>query len=438
MSVGEKKNRAWIVSVDMGYGHQRASNTLREHAYQHVITANSDKLVSERERLIWDSLRIRYEFISRAKEVPFIGEFVFGLYDRFQSIAPLFPVRDLSRPNVAARYFKRLILRSGLCRGLMEYIRKKDIAVIATHFVPALAAEYFGIRKVYCVVTDVDINRVWVPENPKTSTITYCVPARHTALRLREYGIPEDKIVLTGFPLPKENIGTERAIILKRDLYDRLHVLDPNRIFLNRHKETIERRLGRKLRVKKEPIRPLTVTYAVGGAGAQKEIGVKIVRALEARIAQGEVAVNLIAGTNMDIRSYFERELNKLGLGRELGRRVRIVYGLDKGAYFSLFNETLRTTDVLWTKPSELSFFGALGIPIVIAPPIGAHERYNKEWIEHHGVGLVAENPEYAADWLFYWLEDGRLAEAAWEGFTDAPHLGAFNIEKLVFGNAKT
>ena len=33
----------------------------------------------------------------------------------------------------------------------------------------------------------------------------------------------------------------------------------------------------------------------------------------------------------------------------------------------------LRETDVLWTKPSELCFYPALGIPLIMSAPLGAH-----------------------------------------------------------------
>ena len=52
--------------------------------------------------------------------------------------------------------------------------------------------------------------------------------------------------------------------------------------------------------------------------------------------------------------------------------------------YFNTFNETLRETDILWTKPSELSFYAGLGIPIIIAPTIGSLEDFNKKRCIHH------------------------------------------------------
>ena len=105
---------------------------------------------------------------------------------------------------------------------------------------------------------------------------------------------------------------------------------------------------------------------------------------------------------------------------------------MDKKTCFESTNNALRTTDILWTKPSEMSFYSALGLPIIIAPPIGAHEKQNKKWLEQMGSGFVQEDPEYVDEWLFNWLSDGRLADAAMQGFLDAPLTGTYNIEKVL------
>ena len=105
--------------------------------------------------------------------------------------------------------------------------------------------------------------------------------------------------------------------------------------------------------------------------------------------------------------------------------------------YFANFNQALRTTDILWTKPSELVFYTALGLPVIIAPPLGAHEHFNAKWLVQMGTGLPQEDPRYTNEWLFDWLNKGILAEAAWEGFMEAPKLGVYNIEDVVFRKGK-
>jgi hypothetical protein len=46
------RNEAWIVSVDMGYGHQRAAYPFRDIAFERIITANTDACVSPKERAL--------------------------------------------------------------------------------------------------------------------------------------------------------------------------------------------------------------------------------------------------------------------------------------------------------------------------------------------------------------------------------------------------
>ena len=38
--------KAWVITVDMGYGHQRAAYPLKDIAYERIITANSDKIIT--------------------------------------------------------------------------------------------------------------------------------------------------------------------------------------------------------------------------------------------------------------------------------------------------------------------------------------------------------------------------------------------------------
>jgi len=47
----------------------------------------------------------------------------------------------------------------------------------------------------------------------------------------------------------------------------------------------------------------------------------------------------------------------------------------------------------------------------------------------------LQENPKYVEQWFFDYLDSGRLAEAAMQGFMEAEKLGVFNIEKIIFQN---
>ena len=127
-------------------------------------------------------------------------------------------------------------------------------------------------------------------------------------------------------------------------------------------------------------------------------------------------------------------EIVLLGIGDTYGNSagIEILFAERIEDYFQEFNQALRKTDILWTKPSELSFHAALGIPIIIAPPIGSQEEFNMRWLLKSGFGLLQENPNYTKEWLFDWLEKGYLAEAAMEGFIEGEKLGTFKIEKII------
>ena len=73
-----------------------------------------------------------------------------------------------------------------------------------------------------------------------------------------------------------------------------------------------------------------------------------------------------------------------------------------------------------------------------MAPTIGSQEEFNKEWLYGVGGGLKQEDPRYAHQWLFDWVESGWFAEAAMSGFLDGRQFGVNNIKKIVFENIKS
>jgi hypothetical protein len=428
------KKKAWVVTVDMGYGHQRASYPLKDIAYDRIVTANSDKLVTKEEKKKWKKFQGLYETVSRFKSIPLIGEAVWKIYDRFQAISPYYPFKDESHPSFGTIQLHKLI-KKGFLSGVVEYAKEKNIPFVTTFFATAIAAHFHGLKDIYCIVTDTDINRAWVPKDPKKSNIYYLTPTEHSTKRIHSYGIKKENIFYTGFPLPKENLGRNLKKA-KHDLADRLVLLDPNKIFINRYKEVIKKKLSKPYLSK--PKRKLTLMYAIGGAGAQKEFVIPILKSLKNKINENKMNLTLVAGTRLEVAEYFKKEVEKQGLGKHIGKSIIILSALSKKGYFALFNKLLRKTDILWTKPSELSFYTALGIPIIVSPPVGHHEILNKKWLLLKGSGIEQEDPKYTEEWLFELIRKGILAEAAWEGFIESPKYGTYNIEKIIFEKDKS
>lgn len=433
----ENSKKAWVVAVDMGYGHLRTAYALEDLAYQGIVNANSYPGIPREDRKIWRQTRKFYEMISRLKQLPVVGDWIFDLYDKFQTIPKFYPKRDLSKPNLQIREVSLLIRRKNWGKHLINQLSKKPLPFITTFFATAMMAEIFNYQEeIYCVICDSDVSRSWVSKTPNLSRINYLAPSERVVERLKFYGVPAERIFLTGYPLPKENLGNrEKLEILKEDLIKRILNLDPNRNFLKYYKEVLIKNLDWPKKLKTN--HPLTVTFAVGGAGAQRELGAKIIKSLKEKIINKKIKVNLVAGIHNDVAAYFKREIRKLGLASLIDGHLHIVFAENKPQYFKKFNHVLRTTDILWTKPSELSFYCALGLPIIIAEPIGSQEDFNREWLIELGAGFDQKKVEYTNEWLFDWLKSGKLAEAAMEGYLEAPKHGIYNIKKVVFSDKK-
>lgn len=439
MAIKQKTfSEAYIVTVDMGYGHQRAVHPLRDIAASPVgwqdatiITANNYAGIPKSDRIKWESSRKVYEWISRLKKVPLVGPLSFSIMDYIQRIDPFYPKRDLSKPTLQVKEMYRMI-GEGWGAHLIETLNQKPLPLLTSFFAVAFFAEEHGYQgDIYCLCTDTDISRAWAPLDPKTSRIKYCAPNKRVKQRLLHYGVPEKHIFVTGFPLPKENTGTKKLNILKQSLGCRITNLDPNLRYQRKYEPTIESYLGPRY-CSRDHEHPLTITFAVGGAGAQRDIGITILESLHEHIDAGRVKLNLVAGSRNDVYVYYENKVRELHLNENHPGMINIIYDEQKMEYFEKFNEALLTTDILWTKPSELSFYAALGIPIIIAPSIGSQEDYNRAWLHSIGAGFEQEDPRYTHQWLFDWLESGWLAEAAVSGFLHAPKSGAYHIEEVV------
>lgn len=434
--IPKHRDKAWIVTVDMGYGHQRAAYPLAKIAQGKIITANNYPGIPESDKFIWQNSKVFYEFVSRFKMVPIIGEKVFDLYDKIQAIPKFYPKRDLSNSNLQLRQMYKLFRDNDWGKHLINKLAQKPLPLVTTFFATAMMAEFFNYPEdIYCILCDADISRAWVPPEPHKSRIIYLASNKRVEERLKLYGVRPERIILTGFPLPEENLG-QGLSVLKKDLGKRLIQLDPQKVYISQYKKTLHSQVGR-ANLKLNPSRPLTITFAVGGAGAQRELGIDIVKSLKKEITLKKVKVNLIAGVNEGVAKYFRQELRQLKLSREINKGISILFKSSKDEYFKAFNKILRDSDILWTKPSELCFYCALGLPIIMAPPIGSQEIFNQKWLQLIGAGIDQEDPKYTNEWIGDWLSSGWLAEAAMQGFIEAPKYGTYNVEKVVFDKAK-
>lgn len=423
-------DKFWLVAVDMGYGHLRASYPLKDWAAGGaIINANSYRGIPKSDHKIWEEGRNFYEFISRFKNIPLLGEGAFALFDKFQEIEPFYPQRDLSEPNMQTKSTYSLIKNKGWLKHLISQLAKKSYPLLSSFFSPAQAAEFFNYPgEIYLMICDTDISRAWVSKDPNLSRINYLAPTTRVVERLRLYGVPKERIIYTGFPLPAELVG-ESDKIAKKNLIQRLVNLDPSGVYRSQYTDEIKNKLGK---LPNKSNHPLTITFAIGGAGTQKEIAISLTEALAADISQGKLRLNLIAGIHNEVASFFKKEIRRLKLWGELGKNIVIVSALNKQEYFKKFNKVLETTDILWSKPSELSFYVALGLPFIITEPIGSQEKFNEAWLTSLGAGRRQGDLKQTREWLFDLLQSGWLAEAAMQGFIEGERHGTGHIVKTV------
>ncbi len=434
---GIKDSAAYVVAVSMGYGHERAASALRSIAVQNqVILANAYPGMPAFDKQLWSTGQSWYERISRFKRVPIVGAAAFGVMDHLQEIEPFYPRRDLSTPTLQVKQTYALIRKAKHCQHLIGKLAEQPKPLISTFMTPAFAAEEFGYPEdIYLVICDADVSRAWAPLCPRRSRIKYLAPTGRVVERLQLYGVPRENILFTGFPLPTENIGGPNADTALSDLSRRMCNLDPHGIFVQHSTAMLHAKFGQDFcdYVARKRSTPISLTFAVGGAGAQRELGILAAQSLMGDILGGRLTFNLIAGTHVGIGEYFVSELNQTPLKRALADgRITILCTPDRGKYFNGFNKLMRKTDILWTKPSELSFYTGLGLPILMAPTVGSQEDFNRNWLYQVGGGTDALAPEYTQEWLWDWINSGALARMAWNGYTNAPTHGAYRIEDVV------
>jgi len=424
--------RPAVVAVEMGYGHLRAAMPLAEELGSEVLHVDRPPIVHADEERLWRRVRSVYEVVSRLSQIPVVGAPLRFALDWLTNIPRLHPYRDLSGPTRGVITLERLIRRN-LGQGLVEHLRETGAPLLTTFYSPAIAADRAGLERIYCVVTDTDLNRVWAPAEPRQTRIHYLVPTRRAARRLQAYGVPAQRITFTGFPLPDSLVGGPSLATLKRNLSARIVRLDPSAEFRRSMPEELVHFLGSLPR--EEEGKPALLTFAVGGAGAQADRAALFLPGFRRALESGFVRIALVAGVRPEVEVRFLEAIRRAGMEHLLGNGVEILCAPTFAEYYTRFNALLSRTDVLWTKPSELVFYAALGLPLILATPVGVHERYNRRWVRESGAGRKEREVRFAAEWFTDWLTDGVLAAAAWAGYMQLPKFGLYRILETVSGS---
>lgn len=415
-----------VVAIDMGYGHLRAAAPIAERLGVPILDADRPPIADAAEQKQWARARRWYGAVTRLSQFPVIGAPLRSVVDSVTHIPPLHPLRDLSQPTAGVRALERLA-RRGLGRGLVAHLQKTGAPLVTTFYSPAILADRAGCENVFCIVTDSDINRVWAPLDPRHTRIRYLCPTPRSMRRLESYGVPNANLLLTGFPLPHELLGGPDLSALRKNLAARLVRLDPAGAFRDTFGREVEAFCG-PLPINEQRENPPRIVFAIGGTGAQTGFVRRFLPGMRQAILDGRLRLSLVAGVRADTAARLHEIVEDANLGSHLGTALEIVHEPDVPSYFRRFNGLLATTDILWTKPSEMTFFGALGLPMVFAYPIGVHERYNRRWAIDCGAGFKQRQLGASASWIAEYLADGTLAAAAWSGAMRMPKSGLYRI----------
>ncbi len=396
-------DRFVVATVTMGYGHLRAARALADHLGAELVEVDRAPWAGRAEQRWWRAARRTYEALSRASQLPVAGRPFLALLDRVTATGAGEP----RRPPPSVRFLRRRVER-GLGAAMVERLERTGRRLVTTFYVPAVVADHHRLPA-DCVVTDTDLHRIWVPAEPSDSRIRYLAPSGAAVDRLGSYGVAPDRVVATGFPLPDSLAGAGTA--------DAVQALRRERIGRARRGDG-----------------PLHLTFAVGGAGAQARRAHGLLRALRPQLRATRLRVTLVAGTRGELARRFRRWAREEAPEGYRDGVVEVLEGRDFGAYYERFNRLLATTDLLWTKPGELVFYAALGLPLLLDRPVGRHEHANLRWAVGAGAAARAPAPEAAAAWLGQALADGALDAMAEAGFEGLPRDGARRIAEVVRG----
>ncbi|RJG16648.1 MGDG synthase family glycosyltransferase [Massilia cavernae] len=242
------------------------------------------------------------------------------------------------------------------CLGLGEQAQdgarfRREIAhsspdlIVCTHFLPAdLLSHLITVGAVRCPVwvqvTDFDLHRMWVHQH----MAGYFAPNEEVAFRLRQHGVPPDRIHVTGIPImPAFSDHIDKAGCA-RELG-----LSPNR---------------------------KTILLMGGGAGfgTVTQIAEHLLR------APGDFQIIAMAGRDDAVLASL-REL----AARHPGR-------LSPQGYTDTIERLMTCSDLVVTKPGGLTTSEslAIGLPMVVIAPIPGQEEQNANFLLERGAALKA------------------------------------------------
>ncbi len=295
----------------------------------------------------------------------------------------------------------------------------KAIPVIATHVWPAQAALHAGFEKVVNVIPD---NWPMALHLAEGSIHTVQTPSSFLGYKTLK-GMDGKKILS---PIPEG------------DLVDVGHYID-HELVVNLEADN-QKRLKRI--EKKEPKR---ILLTVGGAGAQQEIFISIIRQLLPLIENKQVALLINVGDHKSVWEgivkgipelasqttlYFDQweatqAFAKDAIDRDPISGIHAFYHQDIFAAVYASNLLMRATDILVTKPSELSFYP---VPKLLIKRVGGHEAWGAIRAAEVGDGTIeCETNQLALQMLDLLLNTTDMLKNMVVNIDKANQIGIYN-----------
>ena len=293
----------------------------------------------------------------------------------------------------------------------------KDMPYVATHVWPAQAAVHAGMKHVVNAIPD-----NWPMALHLAEGSFHTVQTHSSFLGYRVLNGMEKKKVLK--PMPKN------AICYAGHYVD--HELVSN----------IEHDCNLRVKRMKEK-RPMRFLLTIGGAGAQKEIFAAIIKELLPRIEKGQAALYVNVGDYKNVWEELKNEIKMLekatihfdnwketcdfaeeAIEGEV-KGIHAFYHADIFQAVYTTNLLMRSTDVLVTKPSELSFYP---VPKLFIKRVGGHEMWGAIHSAEIGDGtLECRDIPHTLQMLEWFLTDSSLLESMCENIVRNKRMGIYD-----------
>ena len=408
---GNNEKAIIIGNIRMGFGHYRISMAIASAAIAKGYTPYWLDLHSFQETTggkVINNLNELYSFGSRlSQKVELFNKFYWEPLNSegFKKIS--YNAMDQKVAELMTPIFKEI---------------PKDIPFIATHVWPSQAAIHAEMKNVINVIPDNWPMALHLSEGAIHTVQTPSSFLGYKTLKNMDGNkilnpIPDGELINVGHYIDHELVSNIEVDCKKR--------LD---------------------RVENNKMKRLLLT--VGGAGAQKEIYLSIIKKLMPSIKEKKVALYINVGDHKGffedlvkempelgiekdglVSHYFDNyekstEFAKLALDNEVSG-INIFYNKDIFAAVYLTNLLMRSCDLCITKPSELAFYP---VPKLMIKRVGGHEAYGALRAAEIGDGTIeCETKDQTLQMLDLILESGEILTMFNQNILRAKKIGIYD-----------